>query len=80
MLAFDPGDPDMPQPKNDTQPVTKKDLRHTQEVLRGEMRALVAELRADLLEKMNDQTRTIFIGQLASSITLGALLIAAVKL
>lgn len=72
--------PDMPH-HDDDRPVVMRDLRHTEQVLRGEMRTLMAELRGELRAEMHElfgnQTRTVLLGQLASSITLAALLIAA---
>lgn len=79
MLAFEPGEPDMPT-NDDDRPVLMRDLRQTEQLLRSEMRALAAELRAEMHELFGRHTRTVLVGQFTSSVTLAALLIAAVKL
>lgn len=79
--------PKIDAPSPDDQPATRKDLA----LLAAQLRTEMQQIRAELLEKIhalsermndkvNDQTRTILIGQFASSITLAALLIAAAKL
>lgn len=62
-----PADPDAHAA--DDLPATRKDLR-----------LLAAELRAEMHERFTDQTRTVLLGQFGASVTLAALLIAAVKL
>lgn len=57
----------------ENEPATKADLAHTEQVLRLEMRGLIAELRADLVDKFNVRTTTLFFSQIAAVVAVAAI-------
>ena len=71
-FAFDPGDADVPH-HDDHQPATKGDLARLERGLRVEMRAVVAELRAELIDKLDNRTTALMLSQIGSIIAVAAI-------